>query len=701
MPRTTLSKNIGVVLVFCTAPAISLPAQTFTSLASFNGTKGSEPGGPVQGADGNFYGPTYEGGKNASSTCASTTFSGCGTLFKVTPAGTLTTFYSFCSKTGCSDGSNPDSLLLGSDGNFYGHTAFGGTDNSGTVFKITPGGTLTTLYSFCSQTGCADGYFYGTLLHGSDGNFYGTTWAGGTGCSGDEPAGCGTVFKITPGGALTTLHSFDGTDGSRPTDLIQGTDGNFYGTTGEGGAKEYAGTVFRITPSGQFATPYSFCTLQSADNCLDGYGPGPIVQGADGSFYGTTYAGGGGTYCTASYPGNGCGTVFKLTPSGKLTTLYNFCSQTNCTDGWGPDGLVHGTDENFYGAADGGGAIGIGTLFKITPSGTLTTLHSFDGSDGGDPGGLVQSTDGTFYGATGYYGTYHYGTLFSLSLGLAPFVETLPTSGATGATVVILGNNLTGATGVTFNGVAAAFTVVSSSEITTTVPDGGTTGTVMVRTPGGVLDSNIPFQVTVMPSFTISVATGSSTSQTVDPGGTAKYVLSLASQGGLNGTVTLSCSGAPSEAQCAESPSSVALSGNSTGTSTISVSTAAPSRVGWRMQETPPPEWLRGSLRIWVATAILIGLLAVGWAKMQSEAGRNRFWDTACLALALVLLVAVLVPACGGGSSGSSSNGQQNQGTPAGTYNLTVTGTYGMGSSTLSQTQTVLVQPEMESRRFR
>src|SRR5208337_4428285 len=185
---------------------------------------------------------------------------GVGTVFTITPGGTLTTLYSFCSQSGCTDGANPYAALVqGTDGNFYG-TTLGGAAN-GTVFKMTPGGTLTTLYTFCY--GCTGVSPYAALVQGSDGNFYGTTSFGGA--NGD-----GTVFRITPSGTLTTLHSFDGTDGAAVyAGLVQGTDGNFYGTTAQGGGSG-VGTVFTITPGGTLTTLYSFC---SQSGCTDGANP--------------------------------------------------------------------------------------------------------------------------------------------------------------------------------------------------------------------------------------------------------------------------------------------------------------------------------------------------------------------------------------------------------------------------------------------
>ena len=213
------------------------------------------------------------------------------------------------------DGAYPEAgLVQASDGNFYGTTEGGGTGTFGTVFKITSNGTLTTLYNFCVQYPCADGAAPpGVLVQSTDGNLYGTTIAGGTSstCSG----GCGTVFKITTSGALTTLHSFVGSDGVSPfPGLVQASDGNFYGTTYEGGNTDY-------------------------------------------------------------------GTVFKITPSGTLTTLYTFCSQIGCTDGTQPyAGVIQATDGNFYGTTEyGGGVDNAGTVYELTPSGTLTTLHTFNG----------------------------------------------------------------------------------------------------------------------------------------------------------------------------------------------------------------------------------------------------------------------------------------------------------------------------------
>jgi uncharacterized repeat protein (TIGR03803 family) len=466
-----------IVFLFCAVTAISGSAQTFTTLANFDGTDGSTPWAPpVQGADGNLYGTTVRGGTNNS-----------GTVFKMNPLGTLTTLYSFCSEPECSDGSLPyAALILAADGNFYGTTSGTGGNGYGTVFKIAPQGRLTTLYTFCSEASCTDGkYPLDALILAADGNFYGTTEEGGTDDTGE-------VFKVTPQGALTVLYGFCtgincSSDGSNPNaGLLQASDGNFYGTTVYGGSGDEGGTVFKITPQGTLTTLYSFC---SETDCADGESPyGGLVQGTDGNFYGTT--GFGGT--------NHDGTVFKMTPSGVLTTLYNFCSETNCADGQFPyGGLVQATDGNFYGTTVTGGAIGSGTVFEISPAGALNTLHSFGRNDGANPDtGLLQATNGSFYGTTTAAGAYGNGTTFSLSVGLRPFIQTVPTFGKVGQNITILGDALKGSTSVSFNGTPATTFTASNTAIRVRVPIGATTGSVEVVTASGtVLKSNAPFQI--------------------------------------------------------------------------------------------------------------------------------------------------------------------------------------------------------------
>jgi uncharacterized repeat protein (TIGR03803 family) len=268
-------------------------------------------------------------------------------------AQTLTTLVNF----DIANGSEPMApLVKGRDGNLYGTTVGGGVGGSGTVFKITPAGILTTLYVFNGNNGFGP---YGGLVQAADGNFYGTTYISGT------------VFEMTPQGVLTTLYYFNngyGSDFGPTGSLVQATDGNFYGI---GANDDDGGTLFmfKITPGGTLTALHSF-------SLADGIPSAGLIQGTDGDFYGTTFLGG----------PNGGGTVFKITPGGTLTTLHGFKS----VDGSSPAGaLIQGTDGNFYGTTSLGGAGGaytaFGTVFKITPQGTLTTLHNFSGLDGGAP----------------------------------------------------------------------------------------------------------------------------------------------------------------------------------------------------------------------------------------------------------------------------------------------------------------------------
>jgi uncharacterized repeat protein (TIGR03803 family) len=468
-----------------TADSANNPPLNFTTFATFDRDDGELPvASLIQGTDGNFYSTTGLGGTN-----------GDGNVFGVTPGGTLTSLHSF----DATDGGAPQAALVqAKNGNFYGTTGGGGAYSNcvsggcGTVFKIDQQGTLAVLYSFCAQTKCSDGSFpAGALVQATNGSLYGTTRDGGA-------YGAGTVFKITYEGTLTTLYSFcaqtNCSDGQDPSSaLVQALDGTLYGTTGTG-AGPNPGTIFKITPEGALTTLYTFC---SQPGCADGNDPrAGLIQATDGNFYGTTVGGG----------INGGGTVFKITRDGTLATLYSFCSQAGCADGNQPIGvLLQATDGNLYGTTFEGGdpkclpSYGCGTVFRITPQGTLTTLHKFySSSDGINPyGGLMQATNGELYGTTQIGGVNDNGTIFRLAVGLGPFVETQTASGAVGTPVVILGTNLTGATSVTFNGTTATFTVVSRSEIKTTVPNGATTGTVQVITSSGVpLSSNVPFRIT-------------------------------------------------------------------------------------------------------------------------------------------------------------------------------------------------------------
>ncbi|HVM60703.1 MAG TPA: choice-of-anchor tandem repeat GloVer-containing protein [Verrucomicrobiae bacterium] len=382
-------------------------AQTLTTLHQF-GTSPTDGIGPyaalVQGSDGFFYGTTLQGGTNNSGN------GGDGTVFRINSAGTLTTLWQFGGSP--SDGNGPAAgLVQGSDGYFYG-TAGGGTNNDGVVFRISSAGTLTTLYQFGGSP--TDGQSpQAGLVQGSDGYFYGTTDAGGTN-------GLGVVYRISSTGTYSTLWQF----GSSPTDgkspeagLVQGSDGFFYGTT-SGGGTNGAGVVFRISSAGTLTTLWQF-----GSSPTDGVGPvAGLVQGNDGFFYGTTLSGG------TNNPPYGEGTVFRISSVGTLTTLHQFGSGP--TDGAEPSGaLVQGSDGYFYGTTVAGGtssfvAFTVGTVFRISSTGTLTTLWQF-GSNGPFDGtypaaGLVQGSDGFFYGTTSDDEFKSAGVVFQLSVPLNP-----------------------------------------------------------------------------------------------------------------------------------------------------------------------------------------------------------------------------------------------------------------------------------------
>lgn len=294
-----------------------------------------------------------------------------------------------CTVEGCSP-QYPEVLAQGRDGNLYGTTDNGGTSGMGTVFKMTPLGAVTTLYNFSGLDGQNPD---GGLVLGTDGNFYGTTRFGGV-------SNLGTIFKITPAGVLTTLHSFISSEGSEPRGgIIQGKNGSFYGTTcGFNGPW----TAWSITAAGKFKT-------------INGATPpcssAPLTLGSDGNLYGTSSAGG----------NTGQGTVFRVSAAGALNVIYAF----DGTHGVGPFApVVQGNDGFLYGTTDGGGSGQFGVVFKLSIKGKITTLHEFGldlNNDGMTPfAGLVAASDGKLYGATSggeSGGNVPNGNLFSLTSG--------------------------------------------------------------------------------------------------------------------------------------------------------------------------------------------------------------------------------------------------------------------------------------------
>jgi uncharacterized repeat protein (TIGR03803 family) len=369
------------------APALT-PGQSVTTIYSFTGTNGGYPvTGLALGPDGNLYGTTEDGGSD-----------GYGTVFGVTTNGTLTMLVSFDGTNGLAPFAG---LTLGPDGNFYGTTR-NGDGGYGTVFRVTTNGTLTTLTTLVSLT---NGFNpEAALTLGPDGNFYGSTYY-------NEIDDDGTLFRVTTNGVLTTLVEFTAADGAYPeAALTLGPDGNFYGSTAGGGSGDYVpgsdgyGTVFRVTTGGTLTTLVSFNDTNGADP------EASLTLGSDGNFYGTTAFGG----ASAGQESTGFGTVFRVTTNGTLTTLVSF----NGANGANPiGGLTLGPDGNLYGTTEYGGSGGDGTAFGVTTNGTLTTLVNFNGSNGANPwAGLTLGPDGKFYGTTQIGGNGGHGVVFRLSV---------------------------------------------------------------------------------------------------------------------------------------------------------------------------------------------------------------------------------------------------------------------------------------------
>jgi uncharacterized repeat protein (TIGR03803 family) len=482
----------ALVCIF-TAAAIPAQAQTFNVVYVFGQVDpdDSVPEGQLAlGRDGNFYGTDLgQGGSFAR-------------IFQITPSGAETTLWvapppsSGDGQTACNTG-----LTLGSDGLLYGtcqtYTSSLNTNN-GIVFKFDPSlgqSGFTVLISFPVQASGGT-VFPSALVQGTDGNFYGTTLMGFT------TNLYGTVFKVSPTGTFKTLHVFDrtvATDGAFPSGLIQGSDGNFYGTSQQGGGAGNPGTVFKISSGGAFKLVHVF------DNTgVLGADPwAGVSQGLDGNFYGST----------VRFGSNDQGVLFKLTGAGKYTVLHNFNYTADIADSPVLP-LTLGTDGNFY-AADNScfnGGCHQSSLFKITAKGVYSNL--FDGfclnncTSGNQPNGanpsspLLLDTSGTLYGVAALGGVDSHGNsvdrgvFYSENTGLAPFVRLHFNTGKVGTSVGIYGRGLASTSSVSFNGSTASFTVVSDTYITATIPAAasGTTGFVAVVTPSGTLKSIVKFK---------------------------------------------------------------------------------------------------------------------------------------------------------------------------------------------------------------
>ena len=397
------------------------------------------------------------------------TTSNAGVAFKIKPDGTAyRVLHQFL--TANPEGRTPlGGLTLGQDGNFYGVTSVGGTKSNGTLFRMTPTGAITVLFAFGSAS-LKEAIF--APIQAPDGNLYGTTKAGGQ-------SNLGGVYKFNLASkSLTILHHFSGRllDGSgAQSTMLFARDGNLYGTTYRGGSKD-SGTVFRVNPNGTgYKVIYNFSSVKGI------FPLGPLAQGNDGNIYGTTYRGG------AKGGGSLTGTTFKLTTLGTLTTLHSFDGISISAVGSQPvTGLMLGSDGNFYGATQLGGS-GCGTLFKSSPLSLFSVLYQMNKSvDGCFSGGnawarnsLMLHTNGQFYGLAFEGGALRSGTMFTMSNALTPFIKPDVDAAKVGANIGILGD-FTGLTKVTFNGINASFTIVSPTFITAKVPVGAKTGSLIV-----------------------------------------------------------------------------------------------------------------------------------------------------------------------------------------------------------------------------
>jgi uncharacterized repeat protein (TIGR03803 family) len=395
--------------------SVSTPAMSAEKVlhAFKGGSDGKGPAAPLTSDKaGNLYGTTTYVGEGG---CE---YGGCGTVFKVAPDGKETVLYAF---KGGADGQYPyGGLIADKAGNFYGTTGGEGEAGSyGTVFKLAPNGTETILYAFL---GGSDGSGpLGKLLADANGNLYGVTWGGGS-YSGSDCTydGCGTVFELSATGTKMTLYTFQGgSDGWRPlAGLIMDQAGNLYGTTDEGvgggascpGGSLGCGSVFKLAPEGAETILYAF------QGGSDGWGPeAGLIVDQTGNLYGTTAGGGG-----CSFAIEGCGTVFKVTPSGSETVLYSFQGES---DGWAPDaGVILDRVGNLYGTTPYGGGTscrnsGCGTAFKLAPNGRETVLYAFRAKEGRNPlAGLLMGKHDILYGtASAGGGKHNDGVVFSVT----------------------------------------------------------------------------------------------------------------------------------------------------------------------------------------------------------------------------------------------------------------------------------------------
>ena len=396
-PSNPLPFALRCILFLIIVGAVSAAhAQTLTTLFAFNGTDGAEPfQSNLLDIGGTLYGTTGIGGAyNA------------GTIFKLDNTGKETVIYSF---TGGTDGSLPSSGLTLSKGNVYGTTFNGGdlscvllgsTPGCGVVYKLTPAGKFSVVYTF---TGSTDGAWPQGVIPDSSGNLYGPAYYGGNLSCPYTGIGCGVIFKIDTTGKETPIYTFqDGTDGGVPNGFItMDGAGNIYGAAIDGGTLTDCGgagcgVIFKVTPAGKETALYSFT------GGTDGGGPnGSLLMDRQGYLYGTAYLGGD-LQCTSIPNTAGCGVVFKISPTGHESVLHAF----NGTDGAGPSyGLLAGSAGTAYGTTIYGGADNFGVVFELTSKGEKVLYSFTGGTDGAYPqSGLIVDKSGNMFSNTVFGG---------------------------------------------------------------------------------------------------------------------------------------------------------------------------------------------------------------------------------------------------------------------------------------------------------
>jgi uncharacterized repeat protein (TIGR03803 family) len=463
--------TLVAAVVMSTGAAVPAHAQTPTTLHSFveGSTDACEPeDNIVQGRDGNMYGVGVSCGTK-----------GTGAVYKISPAGAESVVFSFPSNwSSCFSG-----LTLGSDGNFYG-TCFTNPGGNGGIFRLTPAGVFTDVHDFTNVNGDTEPLY--APVQARDGNFYGTT--------GYYPFSCGNVYQLTSAGVYKNLHTFSGSDCGPASSLFQGSDGNLYGTlyacalnSGFG-----VGCVYKISTAGIFKEIYGFAGSTGQNPCTG------VIQAKNGNLYGATNQG----------AANNFGSIYKLTTAGVFTDLHDFNNTTDasCGDNVGRTtvNLLQVTDGNFYGVNGINGPNGAGSIYKLTSANVFTAfLFPNPPVDGNGPlSTLIQNTNGLVYGTTASGGPTScspcLGVFFSVTTGDAAFVNLEPTQKAelVGAHVGMFGQGFSRASVVKFGGVAStSVTLSGTTYLTAKVPSGAHTGTVTVTTGSTTLTSPQTFKV--------------------------------------------------------------------------------------------------------------------------------------------------------------------------------------------------------------